>query len=39
MGHYANALDFLLGEWDIAMLVMPEGAQLDGAPTRKYTGS
>jgi hypothetical protein len=26
MGQIANAFDFLLGEWDIAMLVMPEGS-------------
>ena len=26
MGRNANAFDFLLGEWDIAMLVMPEGS-------------
>lgn len=25
MGRNANAFDFLLGEWEIAMLVMPEG--------------
>jgi hypothetical protein len=26
MGQNANAYDFLLGEWDITMLVMPEGS-------------
>ncbi|HVR72570.1 MAG TPA: hypothetical protein VMT87_17175 [Vicinamibacteria bacterium] len=26
MGRNASAFDFLLGEWDIAMLVMPEGS-------------
>jgi hypothetical protein len=26
MSQNANAFDFLLGEWDIAMLVMPEGS-------------
>jgi hypothetical protein len=26
MGQNASAFDFLLGEWDIAMLVMPEGS-------------
>jgi hypothetical protein len=26
MGQNANAFDFLIGEWDIAMLVMPEGS-------------
>lgn len=26
MGRNANAFDFLLGEWDIAMLVMPAGS-------------
>jgi hypothetical protein len=25
MGQNANGFDFLLGEWEIAMLVMPEG--------------
>ena len=26
MGTHANAFDFILGEWDLAMLVMPEGS-------------
>src|SRR5688572_15053682 len=26
MGRNADAFDFLLGEWEIAMLVMPEGS-------------
>jgi hypothetical protein len=26
MGKNANAFDFLLGEWDITVLVMPEGS-------------
>jgi hypothetical protein len=26
MGQNANAFEFLPGEWDIAMLVMPEGS-------------
>ena len=28
MGRNANAFDFLLGEWEIAMLVMPEGTKV-----------
>jgi hypothetical protein len=31
MSRNAEAFDFLLGEWDIEMVVMPEGASAGGA--------
>ena len=39
MGRNADAFDFLLGEWDIAMLVMPEGTTVGRRARSQYTGS
>lgn len=35
MGHNADAFDFLLGEWEIAMLAMPEGSTVGRRATLK----